>query len=194
MYENGRNSTRSAFLLRDKVNGKLFDVVPEYTFSERQNNRLRFQNCFPLPNGNEQCQVDLESPSLLRHVVFLGNTMVNGKDNSVVVGLPYAWIGETYDAAFAFGEERRIGTIGKIEFGPNGPKLVVPKNQEYEEVIGLQTKGGSIWGSKESRVSTPSNPVRHLYAGTSISKGQFFLSSFIKMYHCKKIIGIKFSS
>ena len=172
MYKGGRNDTASAFLLKDTANGNPFEIVPPYTFNEIHDNKVRVKHCFRV-SGNLQCEEFLENPNLLRHVVVLGNSMVNGKDDSIVVGLPYAWIGESYEAAFRFDEERRVGTIGKIEFGQNGPKLVVPKNQNYDDVIGLQTKGGSIWGSDESRVSTTSNPVRNLYAGTSICKGKF---------------------
>ena len=105
----------------------------------------------------------------------MGNSIIAGKDDSFVVGLPYAWVGESFGAAFQFNNERRVGTIGRIKLDDSrGPSLTLPKNQEYSDVIGLSSHGGSVWASKKSRVSSEKDPVRHLYAGTSIAKGKYF--------------------
>ena len=102
----------------------------------------------------------------------MGNSIIAGKDDSFVVGLPYAWVGESFGSAFRDDNERRVGTIGRIKLDNRlGPSLTLPKNQEYRDVIGLSSQGGSTWASKKSRVSSETNPVKNLYAGTSIAKG-----------------------
>ena len=172
VYENGRNSSDSAFLLRNKENAKFLDVVPPYTQNELRRNEIELQRCFRGDNGAKKCVDRKENPNVWRHAMVLGNSILSGKDDSFVVGLPYAWIGESYEVAFNFDDERRIGTIGKVVFDKiRGPRLVVPKNQEYRDVVGLASQGGSIWGTSQSRVSSFSDPVRNLYVGTSISKG-----------------------
>ena len=104
--------------------------------------------------------------------MVMGNNIIAGKGDSFVVGLPYAWVGESFGAAFQFDNERRVGTIGRVTFDDRlGPSLTLPKNQEYSDVIGLSSQGGSIWASKKSRRSSEKDPVRNLYAGTSIAKG-----------------------
>ena len=115
-------------------------------------------------------------------MVVLGTGIVHGKDDeSVVVGLPYAWVGESYKAAFtSFSEdrERRVGTIGKIDFSVNRnlrPTLIVPKPQRKNQVTGLGKRGGSIWGSESSYLASRNDPVRNQNTGTSIAKGKFLI-------------------
>ena len=151
--------------MRNNANGKFFDVVPPYTQNELSSNRIQVQDC-------KRCKERVENSNVWRHAMVLGNSISSGKDDSFVVGLPYAWIGESYGAAFVFDNERRVGTIGKVVFDRiRGPRLIVPKNQEYRDVVGLASQGGSIWASSQSRVSSFSDPIRNLYVGTSISKG-----------------------
>ena len=153
--------------------------MPEYTPEELQQSvpvEIRYTDS----NGRRQSRFEEENPIVLRHAMIMGNSILPGKDGSFVVGLPYAWVGESYGAAFQFDNERRIGTIGKIEFDlKRGQRLLVPKNQEYRDVIGLSSKGGSIWGSKELRVSSEDDPVRNLYAGTSMAKGKNYYTKLL---------------
>jgi hypothetical protein len=108
-----------------------------------------------------------------------------------VVGLPYAWIGEDFNVAFervVNRQERRVGTIGKINFDfsgsrSSGPKLSVPKPQNYYKVADLQTKGGAVWGSDMSQFSTPKDPVRNQYTGTSISKGDILFHAYFSCHN-----------
>ena len=124
----------------------------------------------------------------------LGNNMIFGRDNSVVVGLPYAWMGshtevfinsETYN----YNRERFIGTIGKISSNfQQSNNLMVPQPHEHNEVV---KKGGAVWGgtfeepsdAKEfetCQFSTRSNPVKNFYTGTSITKGMPNIINHIK--------------
>ena len=161
-------------MLKNPVNRKYHNVVPGYTPEE-------LNNLVPVPYKCRDANGDLidcwkrENPDILRHAVVMGNSIIAGKDDSFVVGLPYAWVGESFGAAFQFDNERRVGTIGRIKFD-NGfsPSLTLPKNQEYNDVIGLSSLGGSIWASKKSSRSSEKDPVRNLYAGTSIAKGIHF--------------------
>ena len=109
--------------------------------------------------------------------------------DSIIVGLPYAWLGETSRAQSGVSGNgaRFVGTIGKIKFDfRNGltpadqSNIILPKPQETERVI---KKGGAIWGSfpeedppkkhlGKSQYSTAVNPVRNFYSGTAISKGK----------------------
>ena len=127
----------------------------------------------------------------------LGNNAIFGRNDSLIVGLPYAWMGsdiEVIKKSFSTDSgkekweggryrERMIGTIGKVNLvsqQPNvDPKLIVPQPQEHNEVT---KEGGAIWGGifKEptkpeergtSQYSTESNPVKNFYTGTSIAKG-----------------------
>ena len=127
----------------------------------------------------------------------LGNKVIFGRNDSLIVGLPYAWMGsdiEVIKKSFSndFGKEkweagkrreRMIGTIGKInpisQKSNEETKLIVPQPQKLNRVA---KEGGSIWGgiSKEptqpgergtSQYSTELNPVKNFYTGTSIAKG-----------------------
>ena len=168
------NSTASAFLLKNKVNGKHFKVVPGYTPEELNQKIPVVYKCGDGNGGVKDCRID-ENPNILRHAVVMGNSMIAGKDDSFVVGLPYTWVGESFGSAFQDNNERRIGTIGRVNFDERlGPSLTLPKNQEYSDVIGLASQGGSIWASKMSSRSSEKDPVRNLYAGTSIAKGIHF--------------------
>ena len=164
-------------------------IIPAYTVYELEspsNKVWDSHNCREL-NGRQICDYYSRNAKTLEHAVILGNNMILGKDGAVVVGLPYAWIGETFPTAFeriVGRQERRVGTIGKINFDFSGPrsskpKLSVPKPQEYEKVADLQTMGGAVWGSDVSQFSTPQDPVRNQYTGTSISKGDILLLSLL---------------
>ena len=115
----------------------------------------------------------------------LGNNMIFGRDNSVVVGLPYAWMGSHTQVfkntdKYNYNKERFIGTIGKISSKSSQTyDLMVPQPNEHNEVV---KKGGAVWGGtfKEPseakdfgtcQFSTSSNPVKNFYTGTSITKG-----------------------
>ena len=137
-------------MLKDKVNGKYFRVEPGYT-QEELNDRVVVTSriCINADGIIVDCW---GNPTVLRHAMIMGNSIIAGKDDSFVVGLPYAWVGESFGAAFQFNNERRVGTIGRIKLDDSrGPSLTLPKNQEYSDVIGLSSQGGSSWASKKSR-------------------------------------------
>ena len=131
---------------------------------------------------------------------ILGNNVIFGRNDSLIVGLPYAWMGsdiEVIKKSFSndLGKEkweggrlreRMIGTIGKINLvsqqSNKEAKLIVPQPKERNDVA---KEGGAIWGgiSKDprepeergtSQYSTELNPVKNFYTGTSISKGVIY--------------------
>ena len=116
--------------------------------------------------------------------MVLGNSMVFGKKDTVVVGLPYAWVGKSYSDAFSDTKgigadyERRVGTIGRIGYDFTKrvrPTLTVPKPQSPNVVAGTLTgRGGAIWGSEESYLASQLDPIRNQYTGTSIAQGTHF--------------------
>ena len=131
----------------------------------------------------------------------LGNNVIFGMNDSLIVGLPYAWMGsdiEVIKKSFSndFGKEkweggskreRMIGTIGKINLvhqqSNEETNLIVPQPQKHNKVA---KEGGAIWGGifrepreaeerGTSQYSTESNPVKNFYTGTSIAKGMMFI-------------------
>ena len=116
--------------------------------------------------------------------MVIGNSIVFGKEDTVVIGLPYAWIGKSYSDAFSDTKglgadyERRVGTIGRIGYDFTKlvrPQLTVPKPQSPNVVAGSLTgRGGAIWGSGESYLASQTDPIRNQYTGTSIAKGTKF--------------------
>ena len=113
---------------------------------------------------------------------LLGNNMIFGLNDSVVVGLPNAWMGSD-KGVFGLDKmkrERFIGTIGKISLLSLPSKdVIVPQPQAHNEIV---KEGGAVWGGtfKEPsqpnefgtcQYSTKSNPVKNFYTGTSIAKG-----------------------
>ena len=129
----------------------------------------------------------------LENFGVLGNSLISGNRGSVIVGLPYAWLGETTTTFTRIDDEaeRFVGTIGKIQFDfSNSLKpadqlnITVPKPQKTDDVI---KKGGAVWGGVpsspkkdhmnlgKSQFSSSINPVRNFYSGTSISRGKIKL-------------------
>ena len=118
---------------------------------------------------------------------LLGNNMIFGMKDSVVVGLPYAWMGSEEGVFFLdkMKRDRFIGTIGKISsLSQSSNDVIVPQPQAHNEIL---KEGGAVWGGtfKEPsqpnefgtcQYSTNSNPVKNFYTGTSITKG---MSNFI---------------
>ena len=114
----------------------------------------------------------------------LGNNVIFGVGDSIIVGLPYAWMGSSVDVfgAYSYGKERMLGTIGKVELNFRHSKvnngLIVPQPKEHDRVM---DEGGAIWGGifreptpseiGSSQFSTRSNPIKNFYTGTSITKG-----------------------
>ena len=114
----------------------------------------------------------------------LGNNVMFGMGDSVIVGLPYAWMGSSVDVfgTYSYGKERMVGTIGKIELSSQhfqgNNEFIVPQPQEHDRVV---DEGGAIWGGifrepkpseiGRSQFSTKSNPIKNFYTGASITKG-----------------------
>ena len=77
-------------------------------------------------------------------MVVLGNKIIFGKNDSVVVGLPYTWLGHSKAPYSETDGLRYVGTIGKIDIdsSPVSSKLLVPKPQKSEKVV--KKEGGAI--------------------------------------------------
>ena len=136
---------------------------------------------------NDINEVDVNADTGYENVMehsggLLGNNMIFGLNDSVVVGLPNAWMGSD-KGVFGLDKmkrERFIGTIGKISLLSLPSKdVIVPQPQAHNEIV---KEGGAVWGgtfkepSKPNefgtcQYSTKSNPVKNFYTGTSIAKG-----------------------
>ena len=169
-HKRSENKTSYGFELTNSFfpNG----IIPKYTSKRKWDNKKnRYVDDFPV--------------NTLRRAMVLGNSMIFGKEDSVVVGLPYAWIGKSYSDAFSDTKglgadyERRVGTIGRIGYDFTKrvkPQLTIPKPQSPNVVAGSLTgRGGAIWGSGESYLASQRDPIRNQYTGTSISKGTNFI-------------------
>ena len=113
---------------------------------------------------------------------ILGNNLIFGTEDSVIVGLPYAWMGSEVEVQLDddMKKARFIGTVGKISsITQQSNDLIVPQPNKHNVVV---KKGGAVWGGtlNEPRDSnefgtcqytTKSNPVENFYTGTSITKG-----------------------
>ena len=162
---------------------------PDYPFPKLGRNSIFLSN-------NEINEFDASTDKGYENVMkysggLLGNNMIFGMKDSVVVGLPYAWMG-SHKLVFKqdkMKRERFIGTIGKISLLSLPSKdVIVPQPQAHNEIV---KEGGAVWGGtfKEPspyapnefgtcQYSTKSNPVKNFYTGTSITKG---ISNFV--YH-----------
>ena len=176
VYDHNENSNLTSYGF--ELTNSFFPngIIPKYTTERKWDNRRNRYVTFAV---NEQINT-------LRRAMVIGNSIVFGKEDTVVIGLPYAWIGKSYSDAFSDTKglgadyERRVGTIGRIGYDFTKrvrPTLTVPKPQSPNEVAGSLTgRGGAIWGSEKSYLASQRDPIRNQYTGTSIAKGTNFIT------------------
>ena len=115
-----------------------------------------------------------------RHLVDMGNSIGLSKDESLVFGAPYAWIGDSWYSKFS--KERRPGTIAKfnIEQSTNSSgkteKILVPNPKEKNGF------GASWVYNPYQRYASKGDPRRHDMTGVSFVKGSFIYSLKIKSW------------
>ena len=126
-------------------------------------------------NGNDWLQISRD-PLLLWHPIFMGTTLMLGKPNNdgstdtLIVGLPYAWVGRKWNSRDRFDKDNRqrtVGTIGRIDI--SGNQISVPTPREIDSIV--DNDGGAIWGSANSYYSTKDDPIESQQTGTSVAKG-----------------------
>ena len=132
------------------INGQArFTSVPEY--------KLRDNSINLVPKRALQ-SIDTK----FKHLVVMGNSLGVSRDESLVFGAPYAWVGTTWSGKFS--KERRVGTIAKFQTKTQNIKVPNP----------METNGfGASWLYDTTRLQASEiNPLRHDLTGTSFVKGK----------------------
>ena len=94
----------------------------------------------------------------------MGNALDVSNDGSLVFGMPYAWIGNTWKRRQL--HERRTGTIAKFATRAKEPEIQVPNPEDNGRGY------GAIWAFGTSRrEATARDPHRNDLTGVSFVKG-----------------------